>query len=341
VAVLLGLLTLCQVPVAQAQGSAGGNSNGAAIKLRQPEGSINRQTPGISASYPDLGSPVRTGSVVMKLDGADVSSRAAVTGTGISYIPPAALAQGIHKVTLSVTDRAGKVAAAGWEFLVDTLPPQVTAVLPANGTTATDARQTVTVAYADAGSGVDPARTTLTVDGTVVTDGLETANHGLRYRPVKDWAAGSHSLSLIVSDLAGNATWFTWSVNVGAAPVIYDETPSNLTTGSQSPRVRVLLRSPSGEIDLARTAILVDGTDVSSQAKITDRQITWVPPAPIAEGSHTIRVETANQQGLRASKEWQFTIALPPVSRKADAVAAGTTDSRPAQHPVPTIRVIR
>jgi hypothetical protein len=101
-------------------------------------------------------------------------------------------------------------------------------------------------------------------------------------------------------------------VSAPSPPSIYEESPRDITTATQTPRIRALLSSSSSTINVASTRLFVDGVNVSAQAQISAAQVLWVPATPIAQGLHQVRVETADANGLTASKDWQFTIALPP-----------------------------
>jgi len=80
---------------------------------------VDTGTPEISASYSDTLSGIDISSVVLKVDGADVTSQAMVTETGVSYTPATALADGTRSAQLTVYDRAGNKAYKGWSFIVD------------------------------------------------------------------------------------------------------------------------------------------------------------------------------------------------------------------------------
>jgi hypothetical protein len=68
--------------------------------------------PVITATYRDNLSGVKVSSVVLRLDGADVTAGATVTGTSLTYTPPAPLARGAHNVSLQAADNDGNLSAA-------------------------------------------------------------------------------------------------------------------------------------------------------------------------------------------------------------------------------------
>jgi parallel beta-helix repeat protein len=94
--------------------------------LQPPDGSITSDnTPIISADYGDP-SGINVSSVVLKVDGIDVTFSATVTASGVSYVPITALPDGIHTVYLEVKDNYGNLATTTWSFTVDTALPPVT-----------------------------------------------------------------------------------------------------------------------------------------------------------------------------------------------------------------------
>ncbi|MEK7817863.1 MAG: hypothetical protein AAB281_06400, partial [Actinomycetota bacterium] len=70
----------------------------------------------ISASYTDNRAGINTGSVQLRLDGDDVTAAADVSESGIIYRPPNPNVDGLHTVSLSVSDRAGNIATSNWDF---------------------------------------------------------------------------------------------------------------------------------------------------------------------------------------------------------------------------------
>jgi hypothetical protein len=92
--------------------------------LQPPDTSIiNDTTPIISADYSDP-SGIDVSSVVLMVDGIDITLFAFVTVSGVSYIPGMALSDGVHTVYIEVKDNVGNLAFVTWSFTVDTtLPP--------------------------------------------------------------------------------------------------------------------------------------------------------------------------------------------------------------------------
>jgi hypothetical protein len=99
-----------------------------------PEMPKNDDTPLISAIYSDQYSEVDPGSVRLEVDGEDVSSEVTADSVGVEYTPAEPLSEGVHSVTLSVSDEWGyEGESVTWSFEVDLTPPVVAITKPVNG----------------------------------------------------------------------------------------------------------------------------------------------------------------------------------------------------------------
>ncbi len=83
-----------------------------------PPGAVSESAqPFIYATLSDgAGTGVNQAATRLLVDGRDVTANANVTGAFVTYLPPAALAGGMHTATVSASDRAGNSAAASWSF---------------------------------------------------------------------------------------------------------------------------------------------------------------------------------------------------------------------------------
>jgi len=94
--------------------------------LPQNETTIGDNTPTIGANYSDP-SGIDTSSVILKVDGTNVTSSSLVLPDGVEYTPPP-LPDGFHNVSLQVRDDCvnHNLATASWWFNVDATPPTTT-----------------------------------------------------------------------------------------------------------------------------------------------------------------------------------------------------------------------
>jgi PKD repeat protein len=279
----------------------------------------------ISASYQDTASPadpagstgIDTGKVTLRVDNVDVTARAQVDATRIGYTPAVALAGGTHAVSLSVADKAGNVVDSVWSFRVDgdipTVPGDVT---PANGSILpADALPLVSASYSDAGSGIDPGRVQLEVDGVDVTALAQVSATGVRYTPAAPLAEGSHSVKLTVADKGGNAAVQSWGFITRSVPVIGSESPFNavvLSTATRRPQVSATIADVGSGIDKSKTRLVIDGADVTAQAHVDAHGIVYGFPADLPDSTHTVALSVVDLAGNSASSAWEFRLETPP-----------------------------
>lgn len=98
----------------------------------------------------------------------------------------------------------------------DTEPPQITAVEPAPGSTV-DPRPRISARYRDNGTGVDASAVEIRLDGINVTDRADRTASRAAYTPTDDLDAGEHSVTVKVSDGAGQTASRSWVFEVQTA----------------------------------------------------------------------------------------------------------------------------
>ena len=108
--------------------------------------------PLVSCAYADAFTGVNAASAHLTLDGADVTAQATTTAQGLEYRPADAIAEGQHSVAISIADVAGNIATSTWRFTVDTVPPQIADLSPADGSALSVARPAFSARVADATS---------------------------------------------------------------------------------------------------------------------------------------------------------------------------------------------
>jgi parallel beta-helix repeat protein len=178
--------------------SAGPDTAGPVISNLQPDDSSTTidDTPVIGADYHDI-SGIDTNSVVLIVNGIDMTSSATVTATGVTYTPSVPLANQPHDVYLEVNDTLGNHANATWSFTVDTtLAPDTTAptinnLQPNNQTTIDENQPVISASYSD-GTGINTTSVLLMVDGQDVTSSATITVTGISYTPPAALADGVH-----------------------------------------------------------------------------------------------------------------------------------------------------
>jgi parallel beta-helix repeat protein len=184
--------------------------------LQPPDASItNDNTSTIGADYSDP-SGINVSSVVLIVDGLDVTSFATATASGVSYTPGTVLSDGIHTVYLEVKDNYDNVATEIWSFTVDTSPPIITNLQPPDSSTSNDNIPTISADYSDP-SGINVSSIILKVDGIDVTLSATVTANGVSYTPITTLSDGIHTVYLEVRDTVGNLATATWSFTVVTA----------------------------------------------------------------------------------------------------------------------------
>lgn len=170
----------------------------------------NNNTPMISADYSDL-SGINVSSILLKIDGTDVTSSAMVTISGVAYAPETAMEDGLHIVHLEVRDASvnSNLATAIWNFTVETESP---------------------IAYADRDKNIRIGDT-IDFDGSASTDNIDNINQlNFTWNIIKDGnpiitlygvnasykfdEEGQYEVNLTVRDTAGNEGYHTINVTV-------------------------------------------------------------------------------------------------------------------------------
>ncbi len=80
---------------------------------RRPTGTVNTLDPSIHANFSE---PVRTDSLRVSIDGADVTNQVYSNQTGFDVTPQSSLASGTHQVSVSGITQAGASFARRWSF---------------------------------------------------------------------------------------------------------------------------------------------------------------------------------------------------------------------------------
>lgn len=266
--------------------------------------------PLVAAVYSDPDSAIDPAQVRLLFDGVDVTTAAQVGPSGLAYRPTAAPADGEHRIEVTVGDHAGRVAQTSSTFILDSVPPTVTLVRPAPGATA-DSSPTVEIAFADGGTGIDPASVRIFLDNTDLTlDCTIDASGALCPSPVL--ADGRHSIAASALDRAGNLGGGGGSFDIvfdREPPSIAIVAPQALAEGDPTPMIRIEYTDVGSGVDPALLHVFVDGAPVVGCAIGPDAATCEAPP--LARGAHSVRAEITDRSANRAIAERAFDVILP------------------------------
>jgi hypothetical protein len=207
------------------------------------------------------------------------------------------LGEGQHNVTVYANDSAGNLNSSIVYFTVDTTPPNVNIVTPAN-TTITDDTPLLNATFGEVvnntwysvdggpNSNISTGTTNLTVNLTTLSDGL-------------------HNVTVYANDSVGNLNssirYFTIDTN---APTITVLSPPNTTTTDTTP----LLNATFGEVIDTAWYNLDGGINLSFSASTQNLTLTL---AALSLGQHNVSVYANDSFGNLNSSTVFFTVISP------------------------------
>ena len=81
--------------------------------------------------------------------------------------------------------------------------------------------------------------------------------------------------------------------------------PPGSQTGNRTP---VISTSFTRNVRPATVRVWLDGNDVTSNAGIAPRSVSYTPTSPLYQGQHTVRVAGTDNPGARFDRSWSFTV---------------------------------
>ncbi|MFY9822420.1 MAG: DNRLRE domain-containing protein, partial [Thermoanaerobaculia bacterium] len=150
----------------------------------------------------------------------------------------------------------------------DTVPPVLAFTSPPPGFVGT-ADPLVSVAFSDAGAGVDLTTLRMSLDGVDRTADLSVSESSAGLAP-NGLADGPHTATATIKDLAGNQAQASYTFQVdGTAPVLSFTAPSNTTApGAQPLAVAIAYADALSGVDPATVLVLLDGEDVTASCSV-------------------------------------------------------------------------
>nr|WP_244182842.1 Ig-like domain-containing protein [Pantoea wallisii] len=289
-----------------------------------------------NVAQPVLSGSAEPGSTITVSDGDTTLGTATAGADGSwSFTPPAALDEGNHSLTATVTDTAGNTGPASTPLVItiDTTPPAVvsdlllsndqsgTPVAIGNGVT----NDTTPVLSGRA----EPGSTVAINDGQTLLGTATVATDGSWSFTTPVLQPGDHSLTATVTDAAGNTGAPSAALPVTidvASPAAPDDitlvnnngtTPQPITSGSLTNDATPLL---SGTAAAGSVVTVSDGTTVLGTAIVAeDGNWSFTPAAALGDGSHSLSATVTSPAGNTSAPSAPIIIT---VDTSAPAVAS-------------------
>lgn len=173
------------------------------------------------------GSGINLTSLVVKQDNtvvasSTITSTAITNGYSVTYTPAAALSDGSHTVTVTVSDNDGNAATAkSTTYKVDTVPPTLNITAPANELVTNAASLVVRGTTNDASS--SPVTVKITLKGA--DQGTVTVGSDGSFSKTLTLTEGSNAIVITATDSAGKSSTVTRTVTLDTSkPVIKSAT---------------------------------------------------------------------------------------------------------------------
>ena len=254
------------------------------------------------------------GAVVTFTEGATVlgTVTAAAIGTWV-YRP--VLADGVHTVTASETDKAGNTGTAAVTFTLDTKAPAVTeALLHDTGKSAADR---ITKDATLTGSGDANALVILTEGAAVL--GTTTASSSGAWTYVPSLSDGAHAIRASETDTAGNTGSSLLSFTL-------DTTAPITTLTSSGGLVSNPKQTIAGTGEAGTTITLLDGATTIGTPLVVGAGGTWSEGVTFTSlGAHPITAQDTDTAGnVGTSSSITFTYDHPPVITSGNGAPSAT-----------------
>jgi len=254
-----------------------------------------------------------------------------------TYTLPANILAGGHVFTAKAIDDAGNASGTSnsWSITVDLTPPatpaitQVVDAVEGNTGPLTSNQPTNDNRPAISGTGEPGATISIRIDGAQVGTTVVGSSGDWTFRPATAIADGSHVLTAVALDQAGNASsatgGFTLNIDTTApgTPTIGSVTDNTgdvtgpVTSGSPTDETQPLL---SGTAPAGTTITVYDGTTLLGPATLNGTGgWSFTPLTPLTDGTHTLTVRATDPAGNVTTS--------PPFSLVIDTIAPVTPDA--------------
>jgi hypothetical protein len=283
---------------------------------------------------PTITGKATAGATVVLLDGATKVGTAVANASGVWTIASSKLADGVHHLTASSLDQAGNLSTASdaLDVSIDTAAPVLVGapLLDALSDSGSANNDRITKVTAPTVSGSTEAGASVALyDGATLVGSAVADGDGVWSITSKALAAGAHSLTVKLTDLAGNisaaspALALTVDTAGPAAPATLDLLASADSGASASDNV-TSVNTPvvSGKAEANASVALYDGATLIGTA-IADSKGAWQIAAstPLADGVHSLTAKATDAAGNVSPASTALSVTI-DTTAPSDAPAA-------------------
>ncbi|HEX7149903.1 MAG TPA: Ig-like domain-containing protein [Thermoanaerobaculia bacterium] len=276
------------------------------IKVVEPPAGANLRNakPPVAITYTDE-QGVQPDTLKVTLNATDQTALFTKTATGATGTVTTTLPEGVNKIDAEIKDATNNVGKTTSTFLVDTIVPAAQITAPADRVNT--AKPVVTVAYSDAGSGINPDSLELKVDGTATTGVLVPGPDAASGALTTALTDGQHAVQIDLTDRAGNPSTLTKSFVVDTkAPVLTISAPADDSfINTTTPALRAGWADPQGTgVDLTSVKLTLQkgdapALDITSYVTIAALEgVGFVPQtAALTDGTYRLTAEIRDLAG--------------------------------------------
>uniref|UniRef100_UPI002FE1E325 Ig-like domain-containing protein n=1 Tax=Atlantibacter hermannii TaxID=565 RepID=UPI002FE1E325 len=300
-------------------------------------------------STPTVSGEAEPGSTVVIYDnGVEIGTVTADENGSWSFTPETALTDGEHAFTVNVSDAAGNTSAstAAGSIIIDTTPPGASDIVitdnigPVSGTI-TEGGVTDDTTPTISGK-TEPGSSVVILDnGVAIGMVIADADGNWNFTPETALAEGEHTLTVKVSDAAGNTSAASSGITItidSLAPAsasditLNDDAGSSngtLTDGSVTDDNKPTL---SGKAEKGSTVTIYDGETAIGTTN-ADEQGEWqfTPDTALADGEHSFTVKVTDTAGNTSPASSALTVTVDTLAPTAPVIAQVDENVAPAQ----------
>jgi hypothetical protein len=189
----------------------------------------------------------------------------------------------------------------------DNPAPRVELAQPAPGSFVVTAVPAVVAAFADSGSGIDPASVRLLLDGADRTAQAQVSAAGLSFTPTAPLAEGPHQVLVLARNRAGVSSQAAASFTVDTVPpkLAITAPASPVIQDNPAPAIAVSYSDATSGFDTASLRVAIDGNLLTTQCQVGAATAACSPPA-LAAGNHLLKIWGRDRAGNLTTQSFAF-----------------------------------